>query len=85
FSKFSKMVESFQGIELARMDDSRVMVRQKVTATKAVSQAATENKQTAEQELPTQETVTQEPKKKTAPKRQARGRKKTVKTPAQSE
>lgn len=30
FSKFSKMVESFQGIELVRKDDSRVMVRQKV-------------------------------------------------------
>ncbi|MGN1147830.1 MAG: NYN domain-containing protein, partial [Lachnospiraceae bacterium] len=59
FSKFSKMVESFQGIELSRMDDSRVMVRQKVTAPKAVSQAATDIRQTAEQEPSTLETVTQ--------------------------
>lgn len=32
FSKFSKMVESFQGIELSRQDDSRVLVRKQVEA-----------------------------------------------------
>ena len=30
FSKFSKMVESFQGIELSRQDDSRVLVRKQL-------------------------------------------------------
>lgn len=32
FSKFSKMVESFQGMELSRQDDSRVLVRKQLAA-----------------------------------------------------
>ena len=38
FSKFSKMVESFQGIELSRQDDSRVLVRKPMPEVKKTGQ-----------------------------------------------
>lgn len=42
FSKFSKMVESFQGLELSRQDDSRVLVRKQLAAA-GKSQTAKKN------------------------------------------
>lgn len=84
FSKFSKMVESFQGVELSRMDDSRVMVRQRV---------AVQENPVKEPAQPIQEAVqvVQEPQAKAAeqkqeaskqsskPKKQYKPRKKTNK------
>lgn len=44
FSKFSKMVESFQGIELSRQDDSRVLVRKQLPVKKAKQTPGKQNR-----------------------------------------
>lgn len=46
FSKFSKMVESFQGIELSRQDDSRVLVRKELPAPKKTEQTGNRSART---------------------------------------
>lgn len=88
FSKFSKMVESFQGIELSRMDDSRVMVRQRVAVQenplKESVQPVQEMAQTVQTlQEPQAKAVAAEPKQEVSkqgkPKKQYKPRKKTSK------
>lgn len=88
FSKFSKMVESFQGIELSRMDDSRVMVRQRVAVqenpVKESVQPVQEMAQTVQTlQEPQAKAVAAEPKQEVSkqgkPKKQYKPRKKTSK------
>lgn len=88
FSKFSKMVESFQGIELSRMDDSRVMVRQRVAVqenpVKESVQQVQEMAQTVQTlQEPQAKAVAAEPKQEVSkqgkPKKQYKPRKKTSK------